>query len=263
MRATAVRKSASRTSTIVRCADDTGLDAPDWYARNESLVRALPLIVGAVGGVAAVANRTLLGTMGMPAVTDASNALSRADLLCFGTAATLILTGLQWVSFRPRDPVPVELDGVQSFVVDETLPTVVQEELRWVWRALSSASRCKSLFVFHRDRRLMQAGLVARAGGGADARQLAMDVTGAMQGPICASVKEAGRGTYMANLILYPGRVEFVYVPGNTQAIIVQPIGKDGVIVAVSDTVRGFTPLDQGWISEISDKLDASLGEAS
>lgn len=71
------------------------------------------------------------------------------------------------------------------------------------------------------------------------------------------------QGNYLANLALYPGRVEFTsFLPENTQAAIVQPIGNDGVLIAASNTQRGFTRLDQAWASTIADKLDTSL-EAS
>jgi len=40
--------------------------------------------------------------------------------------------------------------------------------------------------------------------------------------------------------------VEFTsFLPENTQAAIIQPIGSEGVLIAASNTQRGFTPLDQ------------------
>ncbi len=42
------------------------------------------------------------------------------------------------------------------------------------------------------------------------------------------------------------GRVEFTsFLPENTQAAIIQPIGSEGVLIAASNTQRGFTRLDQ------------------
>ena len=35
------------------------------------------------------------------------------------------------------------------------------------------------------------------------------------------------------------------FLPENTQAAIIQPIGSDGVLIAASNTQRGFTRLDQ------------------
>ena len=43
-----------------------------------------------------------------------------------------------------------------------------------------------------------------------------------------------------------PGRAEFVsYLPDTTQGVVVQPIGKAGVLVAATDTQRGISRLDQ------------------
>ena len=45
---------------------------------------------------------------------------------------------------------------------------------------------------------------------------------------------------------VHAGRVEFTsFLPENTQAAIIQPIGNDGVLIAASNTQRGFTRLDQ------------------
>jgi len=42
------------------------------------------------------------------------------------------------------------------------------------------------------------------------------------------------------------GRVELTsFLPENTQAAIIQPIGSQGVLIAASNTQRGFTRLDQ------------------
>lgn len=85
----------------------------------------------------------------------------------------------------------------------------------------------------------------------------------ALLGPICRRAMSSEQGNYLANLALYPGRVEFTsFLPENTQAAIIQPIGSEGVLIAASDTQRGFTRLDQAWASTIADKLDATL-EAS
>ena len=48
-----------------------------------------------------------------------------------------------------------------------------------------------------------------------------------------------------ARRALSAGRLEFSYLPGNTQGAIIQPIGSTGVVVLGTDTQRGFTRLDQ------------------
>lgn len=44
----------------------------------------------------------------------------------------------------------------------------------------------------------------------------------------------------------HAGRVEFTeYFPENTQGVLVQPVGEEGLLVCGTDTQRGFGRLDQ------------------
>jgi hypothetical protein len=83
----------------------------------------------------------------------------------------------------------------------------------------------------------------------------------------CLSYPQAmklGRGDYLANLLLYPGRPEFTaFLPDNTQGVVVQPVGSEGVLVAGTDTVRGFSRLDQAWLAALADKLEVSLADVA
>lgn len=56
-----------------------------------------------------------------------------------------------------------------------------------------------------------------------------------------------GPVTVYAQVFWYDtGRVEFTTVlPENTQAVVIQPIGNEGVLIAASNIQRGFTRLDQ------------------
>lgn len=61
----------------------------------------------------------------------ASSAQSRADVLVIVLSAVLMLTGLQWLSLKPKPPVRAELVGRQAAFVDPALPPSLQEELEW------------------------------------------------------------------------------------------------------------------------------------
>ncbi len=61
------------------------------------------------------------------------------------------------------------------------------------------------------------------------------------------------------NLNLYPGKIEFDYLPENTQGLICQPIGKDGVLILGADVPHSYTKQDEIWIEGIGEKLDATL----
>lgn len=46
--------------------------------------------------------------------------------------------------------------------------------------------------------------------------------------------------------ILLAGRFEFTaFLPRNTQGLIIRPLGRQGVMIAATDTQRGFGKLDQ------------------
>jgi hypothetical protein len=46
-------------------------------------------------------------------------------------SAVLILTGLQWLAVKPKDPVAVEMRGDQVAFCDAALPAAAATELQW------------------------------------------------------------------------------------------------------------------------------------
>ena len=77
------------------------------------------------------------------------------------------------------------------------------------WEAVSAATRCRALVIFRGGRCLGHAGVAARG-----------IVAGAqIPGPLCRAAQLSGSGSYLANMVLYPGRFEFFeYLPDNIQA---------------------------------------------
>uniref|UniRef100_A0A7R9VDZ5 Cofactor assembly of complex C subunit B n=1 Tax=Chlamydomonas euryale TaxID=1486919 RepID=A0A7R9VDZ5_9CHLO len=232
----------------------TQTEVPDvtynFVAQNVDTFRALPLYMGALGIIGVIANRIVSGAA---PVVDASSGASRVDVLIIFLSAVLLLTGLQWLSLKPRDMPQEDMLGVEIepwFDPGVKLPAGVAEELRWAWEALRGATRVRSLVLLYDGRNIFHAGVIApgvRPGGAAG-------------GQICSDAIATGRGNYLANLVLYPGRKEFMgYLPEGTQGVVVQPVGKSGVLIAASDTVRGISRLDQAWISTIADKLEVSI----
>ena len=55
-----------------------------------------------------------------------------------------------------------------------------------------------------------------------------------------------GRHLILLQSLARAGRLEFLrYLPENTQGVLVQPAGEHGLLVAATDTQRGFGRLDQ------------------
>ncbi|XP_078438407.1 cofactor assembly of complex C isoform X2 [Wolffia australiana] len=130
------------------------------------------------------------------------------------------------------------------------------------WTSLSEATCCRSLIIVHKKNCLLQIGISSESSS-MDGVPIEVDVPTLLRGSLCQKALKSGKQTYLANLPLYPGRVEFPFLPTNTQALILQPIGDDGIAIAGGDTTRGFSSLDQAWITSISEKLEVTLSKLS
>jgi hypothetical protein len=93
-------------------------------------VRLVPLVAGGAGIAAVLVNRVVSG---VAPVVSASSSQSRADVLIIVMSAVLLLTGLQWLSLRPRDPEEVELDGSQVSFMLPSLETSAAMASELVW----------------------------------------------------------------------------------------------------------------------------------
>ncbi|XP_075480526.1 protein COFACTOR ASSEMBLY OF COMPLEX C SUBUNIT B CCB4, chloroplastic-like isoform X3 [Primulina tabacum] len=219
----------------------------DWVSKNDDLVRSLPIYVGGVSILAVLFNRTVSD---IAPVADASSSQSRADLVALGLAVTSILNGLVWLSIRPKYIAVVNPDGVECRRMSNHLPDSVVSELLW------------SLVVIYDGIFILQIGFAERnyANG---SESIVVDAEILMQGSLYSGAVRSGTQSYLANLSLYPGKSELPFLPSNTQAVILQPLGDRGLAVVGGDTIRGFTTSDQAWITLIGEKLDATLAKVS
>ncbi|GMP94292.1 hypothetical protein CsSME_00043799 [Camellia sinensis var. sinensis] len=126
------------------------------------------------------------------------------------------------------------------------------------WESLSVATICRSLVIVYDGEFIFQIGFAA-ASPASDKEAVPVDANNLMQGSLYPSVLKSGSQSYLANLSLYPGKSQLPFLPSNTQAVILQPLGDEGIAIIGGDTIRGFTTSDQAWISLIGEKLDATL----
>ncbi|KXG27275.1 protein COFACTOR ASSEMBLY OF COMPLEX C SUBUNIT B CCB4, chloroplastic [Sorghum bicolor] len=228
-----------------------------WVRRNDTLVRGLPILVGGASLVAVLLNRAVSG---IAAVADASSSQSRADILTLALSVTDILAGLVWLSIRPKSISPVVPRGVECKRLNPGVSTSALHELLWTWDSLTTATCCKSLVIVYGGNCVLQIGVAA--GSPEDGNALNVDAQKFIQGTLYKSAMESKKQSYLANLALYPGRSELPFLPANTQALILQPIGDKGIAIVGGDTIRGFTNIDQAWIAMIADKLGATLSKS-
>ncbi|KAJ4972591.1 hypothetical protein NE237_005765 [Protea cynaroides] len=226
---------------------------PDWVSRNDDVVRSLPIYVGGLSLFAVLFNRA---ASGIAPVADAGSSQSRADLLTLGLAVTNVLTGLVWLSIRPKSISTINPQGVECQKICSDLPNYVVSEMLWMWESLSVVTCCRSLVIVYEGSCLLQIGVAAESNGG---NSIEVDAPKLIKGLLYQGVMKSGAQSYLANLSLYPGKSELPFLPPNTQAVILQPLGDKGIAIIGGDTIRGFTTADQTWITLIAEKLDATL----
>jgi hypothetical protein len=207
---------------------------------QNQVLRLLPIAVGGLAGCLLLVNRLL--------TADLTNAQSRSDAVGVIVSAVLILTGLLWQQVQPRTPERVDLIGEEGFELDADLPDGLKTELAWASHLLLTNTVTRSLIVWYDGKILLRRGILATK------REITI-------GPILQRVLEKQAPVYLVALYVYPGRIEFDYLPENTQGVICQPLGKRGVMILAANAPRSYTRQDEKWISAIADKLEHTLME--
>ncbi|MFM7190289.1 MAG: cofactor assembly of complex C subunit B [Microcystaceae cyanobacterium] len=209
---------------------------PNW------VLRQIPLVTGAIAGFLLLINR--LTTV---ALTDSQ---ARSDVVGVILCGVLVLIWLIWQQIQPRSPEAVTLIGEEGLEFTEGLTDEMKTELAWASHLLLTNTVTKSLVVYHRGQVLLRRGIFGK---------------GLLQQPgaIVERVLKTQKPVYLVNLPLYPGRVEFDYLPENTQGLICQPMGQEGVLILGANIPRSYTKQDEIWIAGIADKLGYTLEKAS
>ncbi|NEQ54307.1 MAG: cofactor assembly of complex C subunit B [Leptolyngbya sp. SIO3F4] len=211
-------------------------------ADENQWLRRLPLIVGSVGGTLLMLNRLLT-----PVVTDSQ---ARADVVGVFLSAILILTTLLWRQIQPVLPESVVLEGEEGFELAKGVSDDIATELAWASHLLLTNTVTRSLVAYYDGQVLLRRGVL---GPNKDVEM----------GPILERALTQKKPVYLVSLKLYPGKVEFNYLPENTQGIICQPMGEKGVLILGANAPRSYTKQDEIWVEGIADKLGASLDATS
>jgi hypothetical protein len=199
------------------------------------VLRRLPLVAGILAGTFLPINRLLASS-----TLTASQA--RSDALGILVSALLILTGLLWQRVQPKPPEAVQLVGEERFELQPDLPEPVKTELAWSSQILLTNTATRSLVVWYNSRVLLRRGILPSN-------------SQVNPGKILQRVLDKQKPVYLVSLAIYPGRVEFDYLPENTQGVICQPIGDRGALILGANAPRSYTKQDENWIAAIADKL--------
>jgi hypothetical protein len=206
---------------------------------KNAVLRRLPIVVGSLGGTLLLVNRLLTDQL--------TTWQARSDVLGAIVCAVLVLTGLLWQRIQPKPPDAVVLEGREGFDLAADLPDVVKTELAWASHLLLTNTVTKTVVVWYEGRVLLRRGILGNN-------------TEVTPGAIGKRVIDKQKPVYLVKLDLYPGKVEFDYLPDNTQGVICQPIDNKGMMVLGANVPRSYTQQDETWIEGIADKLAETLG---
>ncbi|NEO04018.1 MAG: cofactor assembly of complex C subunit B [Moorea sp. SIO3I7] len=205
---------------------------------QNDVLRLLPFAVGGLAGSLLLINRLLTSQL--------TNSQARSDAVGVIVCAVLILTGLLWQQVQPKPPDAVKLIGEEGFDLATELPDQVKTELAWASHLLLTNTVTRSLVVVYQGKVLLRRGILGKN-------------PQVEPGAILKRVLETQKAVYLVNLKLYPGRLEFDYLPNNTQGVICQPIGNQGALILAANAPRSYTKQDENWIEGIADKLANTL----
>ena len=205
---------------------------------TDYILRLLPLFAGGLGGTLLLINRLLTAQ-----ITDSQ---ARSDALGVIEGAVLILVGLLWQQIQAKIPDTVVLTGETGLEIDPELHEAAKTELAWASHLLLTNTVTRSLVVYYDGKTILRRGVL-----GTNSK--------VEPGAIVERVLSKGKPVYLVSLSLYPGKVEFDYLPENTQGVICQPIGDRGVLILGANAPRSYTKQDEKWIEGIADKLSVTL----
>ncbi|EDX74019.1 hypothetical protein MC7420_5899 [Coleofasciculus chthonoplastes PCC 7420] len=136
--------------------------------------------------------------------------------------------------------------GEEGFELTPELPEAVKTELAWASHLLLTNTVTRSLVVFYQGKVLLRRGVLGKK-------------PEVKPGAILKRVLEQQKPIYLVDLKLYPGRIEFDYLPENTQGLICQPLGNQGALILGANAPRSYTKQDERWIEGLADKLGNTL----
>lgn len=209
---------------------------------NTTILKRMPIVVGSLASTLLVLNRVLTPNL-VPSQ-------SRSDALGIILSAVLVLTGLLWQNYQPNAPEQVELTGESGFELAEDLSETLRAELAWASQLLLSNTVTRSIVIYHQGRIILRRGILSPKA----------EFT---PGPIVKRALETQKAVYLVALKLYPGRIEFDYLPENTQGVICQPIDDQSIMLLGANAPRSYTQQDEAWIAAIAEKLSYSFSNTA
>ncbi len=196
------------------------------------------MLSGSLGSVLLVINRFTTIQ-----ITDSQ---ARSDVVGIILSGVLVLVGLLWQQIQTKSPNAVVLIGEEKIEFRPHLDEETKIDLAWASHLILNNTVTKSMIIYYKKDILLRRGILGKNDE-------------VIPGKILNKVFQEQRPIYLVNLELYPGKIEFDYLPINTQGVICQPLGENGVMILGTNVARSYTKQDENWIEGIADKIALTL----
>ena len=204
---------------------------------------SLPARLALFSGAFALA-LTLLNHFTAPAGSLLIPAFQRSGVLAGILSVLLMLVGALWSRIEPAAAARAPLSGDEGLELDDHLPDPLRQELGWGSTMLLTATPAAVVLLQWRGLTLLRRGLLAP--------------TRFHPGPICAQCLERQRPISLVDLSLYPGRAEFDDLLPGLPSVLVQPLGRAGLLILGGWSVRCFRRSElawvEGWAARVTDE---------
>lgn len=215
---------------------------------------------------------------------DAVGRQSRADLLAVFASGAILLNGVSKLDVTSALAESVVLEGTELdnpqiyWDASSSLEQIesTKSEIEWALESVLNATPAKTAVIVVND------GIgwapVAISGIVPGDESLRTAIPDGRSTPILdrffstASGGGSAKESYLPTLQALPGRVEFTYLPSNTQEVLILPmctstgesaaasdVGTAAVLVLGSDTAKSFTPRDVAWAQVLASRVGEEL----
>ena len=187
----------------------------------------------------------ILGLINAALATSVTPDLQRAEVLDGLAAVVLMLVAVLWTRANPTSAERSDLSGEQGLELAEGLPEPQRQELAWGSHMLLTATPAATVLVHWNNVVLLRRGLLGHGNF--------------HPGAICERAMNRGSTVSLVNTTLFPGRAEFDPMLEGLPAVIVCPLGREGVVVVGGWSKRCFTRSDELWLEGWAQRLRSSL----
>lgn len=167
--------------------------------------------------------------------------LERASVLASFLAVGLMVVAALWQRVMPPAAERADLPGEEGSELQDGLPDDLVSELGWGSSMMLTATPAAILLLHDGHRTLLRRGLLVPGGF--------------TPGPICRQALDRQRPISLVDLKHYPGRGEFDALLPDLPAVVVQPVGSQGLLLVGGWTARCFSQSDLRWIEGWARKL--------